>query len=489
MATEEYENKWNEQTQIPDGQTLIYHSLFIADIFPVNKLDELKIGLDQLFSEDSSAFRQLHVRDYEEFLRKAKASYYGTGWLNIGHVVSKKYEKTKGVVTGPIVNLPKYVDSISFMLVQSIPSYVTLSMQVVFDDDISKDITTVFSEYYKEKREPKGLGFTIYSSDRLKKMAVQSYLSSINMEVEYFLAERFKGSFLRNASPNPVCPFIRLFSLSQIPISDDENLLKWIEENRHFLGTFDIIPISWFCYKDGDYFLIESDDKILPPNVFIFTSRDIFEQPGKINGYGTTDRAITYEHDIPFLVATEFLCFSKLIDIKLSKVSSIRASALSQVSESAENEKTLDHRSFKNEVNDYKQFVETATNISRLDQELDEMLKNERYLYREIPEFSPLEEKRKKDNKHYFQYIVDYIERRRKIMSKEVLFLTDFFRTQFSITKNLSDFRTQDQIRKLTMITVALVIIQLTILLITSIKWASITNFYNFFKLILRGIL
>ncbi len=310
---ETFEERLNRRTKPPNGQRLNLHSLRFAEVIKISEAENLKNGLDCLYKEiipvkNATKYTSDQQDNYRNFIARSRKAFLSSGYAYLQGFTSKAYAdlNKSGFITRPVRELPVGVNSLGFLLWQMIPSSIIVVTQIEYDDSVSDSLNELFNANYAERTEKHENGTTsIFHPDRLKSIAVQNFLSGLQFVSESFISQYFSGILLSEETDlQTKCPSLKLFSLQDIPFSPREALIKWMQDNRHFIDTIGYAAVPSWTYQFNNEYLLFRDEayqqKGKPMYLSLLTSESLFNTPTSYEGYGTPIWAVKHKHSYGF---------------------------------------------------------------------------------------------------------------------------------------------------------------------------------------------
>ena len=273
----EYENRVrqeNERCFLKDKQKIKYHSFILLELVPLEKIEQLIIGLDKLHA--NASLSQKSRLNYKKFLSNCHSKLFQRFILNLPCIISLNL---KGKVLPDCIfyDLGDKIRRIYTSIYKVMPSSVLLRFQVCLNSKISEKINDLIYQYHEEIREsietPKGESITVYGPEIKKKTEIYQLKKDLHKEAVDFLKNYFKGYFFEMSQENiSAVPSIDLFSLDY-PVKEDE-IFVWGTENIGFLNCLSTHISYYYSFKYKNYlFCPESkrDDEF--ENYVIFANR------------------------------------------------------------------------------------------------------------------------------------------------------------------------------------------------------------------------
>ena len=248
------------ETQPPGGQTLNYHGFTLTELFLREDLQKLDEGLRRFLGEMDWAANFDHNRTLETlrgFLAGARTAFFGIGDMNLGYVFRRE-AKGRLLPLGAYTELPPYVYSLYPWLHHPLPSVVALTVFVNLEAAATEQLNTILNRTYgSEERLEEGV--TYYPPATIKAQDVQNCVWDIRRSIESVLASYVRGVFLSVGDNTlPLCPAIDVLSLHHIPMDDDEETAKWLEQNDRFLRCIGIWGVPERALRYDEYRLFQS---------------------------------------------------------------------------------------------------------------------------------------------------------------------------------------------------------------------------------------
>ena len=271
---ENFIRQQNERCFLKDKQKIKYHSFILLEIVPLEKINQLISGIDELYA-NASIYQESRL-NHKNILSDCHSKLFQSNTLNLPYITTSKL---KGEVLPGCAfhDLGDKIRHMHISIYKVLPSTVILQIQVYLDDKISKKINNTIYKYHKEIREPietpKGKYKNIYVPEIQKESEIYQLRKDLHKEAIDFLNNYFKGHFFELSKENiSVVPSIDLFSLDY-PEKEDE-ILDWGVENSGFFHCFSTYIIPWDSFKYENYlFCFESERDIGFENYVIFANR------------------------------------------------------------------------------------------------------------------------------------------------------------------------------------------------------------------------
>lgn len=265
--------KRNEWCFLKDNQHVKYHSFILLEIIPLEKINQLFDGLDNLYSEVLESGSCSSRLDYRRTLSNCQSKLFQRYTLYLPPLATSRL---KGKIFPCVAfhDLGNNFQEMEISISHPIPSTIILQINVHLEEEISKKINDIIYEYHTEKREPiKGTFTRIFSPDHQKESEIYQLRKSLHEEVVNFLRKYFSGYFFELVNTTPsVVPSIDVFSLD-LPSKDDE-IVNWGKENHGFLRCFSTFIDPYYCFRHDNYLLtFETNDANEYNNYLIFSNR------------------------------------------------------------------------------------------------------------------------------------------------------------------------------------------------------------------------
>lgn len=233
-------------SQRPRDNDLKLHSIFVFEIYFTEAYSKLEKGLDEIYGPGSNRFNSKDVQDYKEFINETATSLTSIGaYINLPilHQINKNTFQSRTIA---INKLPTEIRYIQLQLYKTLPSFIILSAQVIFEDPINAELDKIINGYYEGKVSLKSLrkkrfGYSWSLPEKEKRQAIKSYIDKLQDRVEKVFSKHFEGFFLSAAHK---CPSLEVYTISKIDISDD--LVHWRTKDKDF---WQIMGFEW-PYQD-----------------------------------------------------------------------------------------------------------------------------------------------------------------------------------------------------------------------------------------------
>ena len=330
----EYKNRVrqeNERCFLKDKQKLKYHSFILLELVPLEKIEQLIIGLDKLYT--NASLSQKSRLNYKKFLSNCHSKLFQRFILNLPCIVSSNL---KGKILPDCIfyDLGDKIRRIYTSIYKAMPSNVILQFQVCLNNKMGEEINDIIYQYHEEIREPietpKEKYIKMYGPERQKESEIYRLRKNLHKEAVYFLNNYFKGDFFELSQENiSVVPSIDLFSLDY-PVKEDE-IFVWGTESIGFLNCLSTHINYYYSFKYKNYlFCFESkrDDEF--ENYVIFANRKT--RTDKM--FTDIDRAI--EGGLNFC-SFDLIAIERWIRIQESDIGKLNSTVSEEISKIQEN--------------------------------------------------------------------------------------------------------------------------------------------------------
>jgi hypothetical protein len=290
-----------KNTKKPEGNDLAFHGLNLYEVYLLEDFNRLRKEFDRIYTYSSkrSFHTERYISQYNDFIDRSLKGFFHGGWSNLGIVVPegdprKYYGATR------IEGFPEEIELVAIELFQILPSVIIVKFDVKFRNEVINKLDslidnrcygkTIFSSIF-----PWRYGYRHNSADSEKTAIIRNYFISLQIIAENFLRGYFKGYFLSQAKKivKPVCPAVGIFSISDLPIAEEELDTK-MKKEHWFWNT---VGFTWYdkfnIFKSGEMFFFAcsySLDRASYPFRILIKKKNL-----KINGFGDIENAIDYE--------------------------------------------------------------------------------------------------------------------------------------------------------------------------------------------------
>lgn len=482
---ETFEERLNRETRPPSGQRLNLHSLRFAEVIKVNECEKLEKGFDRLYEEKLPVGNVLaspsDQDSYRHFIAQSKKAFLSMSGAWVRGFFSKSFADChrEGIIIRPVRELPPGIDSLSFFLYQMIPSSIIVVVDVEFNSSVSDSLNNLFNANYTKRTEKHENGTTsITFGDRVKSEAIQDFLSELQCISESFVSKYFSGIFLsEKTEAQTKCPSLKLFSLQNIQFTPNQELIKWMQENRRFIDMLGYAAVPSWTYQFNNEYLLFKDAgfqrKEKPMYFSLLTSESLFSTPASFNGYATPLSAVKHKHEIGFDYLMPLIAFNYFLLWHSRKLLTYRNGLDNdKITIEADLRKQYDS-TYQVKVrinNDYFDFI-------RLRQELEDITSKrfEPRLYEETPTFELVQNPN--NPPHFAKEIVATINFLSENLAKEYALLNerycDLFETmnaQSNFILNQSHVKYQKTLARLTWVLVGLTVVMTLVVIAQIIK-------------------
>lgn len=266
----------------PPGEIKI-HGMMVAEVFEESRFDELKEGLEEIYSDNNLEYRVERLKDI--FERPSIGS-----WGNSNIQVKFADESEKDDLLGDRVQfeeLGPYVEFVEFSLTRVSPSFMVLQIALHFSNEGRQILNDIYSYTHEEFREEITGAERIHNPTNLKKEEIQLVKDQATEDVMSIVENYFQGSLSRDSEDYEKLVKMPVYSLESLSDYDDSlddedqfedrsNIEKFSISNSSFLNT---LGVSFSDYKiyEHDYYFLSCDSN--PSDVFtdfsVFTDYDL----------------------------------------------------------------------------------------------------------------------------------------------------------------------------------------------------------------------
>jgi len=254
---EESNKRNNEKCFLKDKQKIKYHSFTLLEFFPLEKINDLREGLDRLY--EGAFLANDPTYNYRDFLMNISINLFELNFFLPPYILNSKF---KGKITFPDEVSRDLGDNIScymFFIHKIMPSLVILQIEVILSANISNKLNDIIYKYHET------------NIDTIKEFTIKNILSPeivkfneiyelrylLREEAINYLSQYFKGYFFEQIEKddNSVVPYIDLFSLEYPTKKYD--ILNWTRENKGFfscLGAY--MPYTDINYSKADKLIL-----------------------------------------------------------------------------------------------------------------------------------------------------------------------------------------------------------------------------------------
>ena len=243
------------KTRPPEGETIEYIYFRLYDIFQIENVDKLLVGLKKLFPDfDDPFFRGDY---YRKFIQEA-TGITGGEWLSIGYVCRDRKGRFWGDKFRELKSLPSHVDYIYIGLHKVLPSVFAITYDVHLEDSATQTLNELQCSLYKSEIEFRRLipygkvagGYSTTHAEHVMRQEILKWLMSLRSQVEKSLGQFIVGDFLRDKSQGSRLPSIEVYGFKGIP-KTTAALHKWIYKSSRWLESLGFPTISFHSYTDG----------------------------------------------------------------------------------------------------------------------------------------------------------------------------------------------------------------------------------------------
>lgn len=253
----EDKNNWSR----PPGD-IEFSGMIIAEVFEESKFDDLKEGLEKIYTENNLEYRLDRLEDI--FERPSIGS-----WGNSNVQVTLANENKEDDVHGHRVQfeeLGPYVDFVEFSLARVSPSFMVLQIALTFSEDGKDILNDIYSYTHEEFREEVVGAEKIYNPSNLKKEEIELVKERAVKDVLEVVEGYFQGSLSESSEEQEKLvkmPVYVVESLSDYDNSlDDEDdfedkkeIEKFSVSHGSFLNTLGVTFSDHQVYEHDCYFL------------------------------------------------------------------------------------------------------------------------------------------------------------------------------------------------------------------------------------------
>jgi hypothetical protein len=300
--------KSNESCFLSNNEKVYYDSIIILEMFYIEDFCFLFDGLDLLYSNLNGYDKSRLI--YRDILNNDKKSSF-RGILNLPFIVNTKL-KDQFLPGTAFQDLSDDFESISITLQATLPSMLTLQIQVSLDSNISNKINDVIYTYHEEVNEKHNdYGFTTkHPPSYVKNKEITQIRHNLKEQIINFLSEYFEGFFFKQAKKHiSYVPSIDLLSLNYSEKSED--ISDWLFNNNSFLNCFNISAPWLEAYKYENYLFFPpfNHNKEAFSNYVIIANRKTADK----EGYTTIKSSIQYKLNTCLF---EILCYKRWVEIE-----------------------------------------------------------------------------------------------------------------------------------------------------------------------------
>ena len=244
------------KTRPPEGAAIEYIYFRLFDIFQIEYVDSLLIGLKKLFPNFTDPFFRGDY--YERFIQNA-TGITGGERLNIGYVCKDRKGRFLGDRFRELKNLPPYVDYIHIELHKVLPSIFAITYDVHLEHSATQKLNDLQNSLYTSeilfrKLIPYGKlggGYSTNPAEIVMKQEIVKWLTNLRSQVEKCLEQFLIGDFLRDKTQNNSrLPSIEVFRVKGIP-NTKMALRNWIQNSSRWLESLGFHLIDINSYTDG----------------------------------------------------------------------------------------------------------------------------------------------------------------------------------------------------------------------------------------------
>ena len=138
----------NRAMRIPDGESVIYHCLWLTEFYTPSEAEEMLRRLETM----RASMRQAMGRDFAKFVRDMRERTHGGGWHSIGYLVPRGGRTGYGGPDRLITDLPKGVTHAPATVINLTPSLTALVIQFVFDDSVTEEWLAPLHQFHRTRR-------------------------------------------------------------------------------------------------------------------------------------------------------------------------------------------------------------------------------------------------------------------------------------------------------------------------------------------------
>lgn len=212
--------KENKETKIPENEKVNFRCLWVFEIYTPNYINNLIDGIDKIEWESPDIEEELPL-----IIKKIREG-NSYNWYNLGRIDTLKSESCK---------LPKHVDFAFGGIFQYMPSISILSVQFVFNDEISKLFKNTLNTEYETVIEIIKKGYRFHSPFHQKIDAVKKLRENIYESCYEWYRRYIPGLYSDKLTKVnfPTCEFMTL-----------EDGTPFHENNNKYNDYMNILEIS-----------------------------------------------------------------------------------------------------------------------------------------------------------------------------------------------------------------------------------------------------
>lgn len=246
----------NESCFLSNQEEVHYDSIILLEMFYIEDFNLLFDGLDLLYA-NLNGYEKSKL-NYRDILQADEKNAF-RGYLYLPPIVNSNLKDHRFFPKPAFLDLGDDIDGINITLQATLPSTVTLQIQVSLNPNISDKINSIIYTYHEEIEEKN----TVFNSEitihhlpyLIKKKEIIGIKEDLKNQIIIFLSAYFKGIFFTQAKKHiSYVPSIDLFSLNYPEKSEDT--LKWLSDNHYFFICLDI-SVPWInAYKYENYLFL-----------------------------------------------------------------------------------------------------------------------------------------------------------------------------------------------------------------------------------------
>jgi len=254
---EKSDKKDIEKCFLKDKQKIKYHSFTLLEFFPLEKINDLMMGLDKLYEGDFLTNDPIY--NYRDFLMNISTNLFALNFFIPPYIVNSKFFGKTIFSDDVCRDLVDNINCIMFFIQKIMPSLVILRIDVILNENISNKLNDIIYAYPKTNIDTV-IGFTsnnILSPEIVKFNEIYELRYLLREEVINYLSQYFKGYFFEQIEKddNSVIPCVDLFSL-KYP-TDKYDILNWTRENKDFFDCFGAyMPYTDINYSEADKLIL-----------------------------------------------------------------------------------------------------------------------------------------------------------------------------------------------------------------------------------------
>lgn len=263
------------KTKPPENVNLEYLGFRMFELFPIEKFEELKKGVNKLCNID----RLNNLAQFDSFFIGMRQATFAGHWLRLGIVHSPgKHFFTLNTLR--VMNLPEDVKLVQISLHKVAPSIIAVIFDVFLEPKVSEEFLALQTKKILSEIDITSFCLPIggFSSSMIgalntKGKMVNEWFKNLQRCIEIQFLPYFEGLFLKESVFSPKLPSMQVFSL-KADLDIYQNFQAFLEQNHLWLRSLGFFPFHKGYIASDKYLFMgmpsENKDDGFPYRIILF---------------------------------------------------------------------------------------------------------------------------------------------------------------------------------------------------------------------------